>query len=306
MERHYFTCSDKKELFYRVWKPENNNILGAVHILHGMAEHGQRYDRFALYLNSIGFAVYAQDHRGHGQSASDDDLGWFAAKHGWQRVVQDTIEISEFIKKENPGVKLFLFGHSMGSFIARSVIVERDDLYTGVILSGTATSKGLIGKVGRLIASTRSLFNGGKKPDSLLDTMSFGSFAAQFEERETDFDWLSKDSVEVKKYIDDPLCGFICSSRFFVDLLDGVDTANSVSKANNIRKDLPLFIISGENDPVGEFTKGVSKVFDLYQGVGISDLEMTLIKGGRHELLNETNYDEIHTIIGSWLTKHCK
>ena len=124
--------------------------------------------------------------------------------------------------------------------------------------------------------------------------------------RETDFDWLSKDSKEVKKYIDDPLCGFICSSRFFVDLLDGVDIANSKSKAKNIRQDLPLFIISGESDPVGDFTKGVRKVFDLYQRVGIVDLTMTLIKGGRHETLNETNYEEVQTIIGTWLTKHSK
>ncbi len=306
MERHYFTCSDKRELFYRVWKPTINNIVGAVHILHGMAEHGERYNRFATYLNTLGYVVYAQDHRGHGLSASDDELGWFASKHGWQRVVQDTIEISELIKKEYPDVKLFLFGHSMGSFIARSVIVEHDELYSGVILSGTATTKGVVGKVGRFLASTRSLFNGGKKPDALLDKMSFGSFASYFEERETDFDWLSKDPKEVKKYIDDPLCGFICSSRFFVDLLDGVDIANSTTKAKNIRQDLPLFIISGENDPVGDFTKGVRKVFDLYQGVGIVDLTLTLIKGARHEILNETNYEEVQTIIGTWLTKHSK
>jgi len=304
MERHYFTCSDGKELFYRVWKPLNGNVLMTVHLLHGMAEHSERYDRFASYLTTLGCVVYAQDHRGHGMSSKDEELGWFARSHGWDRVVQDTVEISSMIKKEYGDVPLFLFGHSMGSFIARSVIIDHDVLYDGVLICGTGASKGVVGKLGRLIASIRALFNGGKKPDTLLDTLSFGSFAHQFEDRKTDFDWLSKDENQVEAYINDPLCGFICSSRFFVDLLDGIALANNQSKARRIRKGLPFLVISGENDPVGDFTKGVKKVARLYTDIGIEDLTVHLVKGGRHEILNETNYEEIYSTIGSWLVAH--
>jgi alpha-beta hydrolase superfamily lysophospholipase len=117
MEISRMTCSDGKELSYRSWFPENNNIHSIVHIFHGMAEHSARYDRFATYLNSLGIAVYAQDHRGHGMTASDDELGWFADKHGWQRVLDDGHELDQFIASQHPGKDLFLFGHSMGSFL---------------------------------------------------------------------------------------------------------------------------------------------------------------------------------------------
>ena len=301
MERHHVTLSDNKDLFYRIWKPENGNVLMAVHLLHGMAEHSERYDRFAAYLTTLGCVVYAQDHRGHGMSAKDEDLGWFARSNGWSRVVQDTVEISEMIVRKYPDIPLFLFGHSMGSFIARSVILEKDSMYRGVIICGTGASKGFVGKVGRLIALVRSMLNGGKKPDTLLDTLSFGSFAHQFPDRKTEFDWLSKDEQQVAAYINDPLCGFICTSRFFVDLLDGVALANNSSKAKKIRKDLAILIISGENDPVGDFGTGVKKVEKLYEGAGLSRITTHLVKGGRHEILNETNYEDVYSFIGTWL-----
>jgi len=304
MKKEVFTCSDGKDLVYRVWAPEEGEILFTVHILHGMAEHSMRYDRFADYLSTLGAAVYAQDHRGHGQSATEGGLGYFASKDGWSRVVLDSLEISQMVQGIHPEVPHFLFGHSMGSFIARSLMIDHSHLYDGVILSGTAADKGLLAKVGRLIAVTKSRFNGGRKPDPLLDNLSFGSFAKHFPDRKTDFDWLSRDEDQVRKYNDDPLCGFICTSRFFVDLLDGIALANDESKASRIRSDLPLFLISGEDDPVGDFGKGVRKVYEEYQKAGIRDLRMNLVLEGRHELLNETNYRDIYATIGNWLTEH--
>ncbi len=304
MKKEVFTCSDGKELACRVWLPRDGHTLFTVHILHGMAEHSMRYDRFARYLNTLGAAVYAQDHRGHGQSAKEDELGYFAEKDGWSRVVLDSLEVSLMIQDTHPKVPHFLFGHSMGSFIARSLIRDHSQLYDGVILSGTAADKGLLAKVGRTIALIKSTFNGGRKPDPLLDSLSFGSFAKGIPDRKTDFDWLSRDEEEVRKYNDDPLCGFICSSRFFVDLLDGIALANEETKAGTIRSDLPLFLISGEDDPVGDFGRGVRKVYEQYQKAGIQDLRMNLVLNARHELLNETDYRDIHTTIGTWLTEH--
>ncbi len=303
MESAYFTSSDGKELRYRIWRPENGNIQFSVQILHGMAEHSRRYDRFAQYLTTLGAVVYAHDHRGHGESAEDDELGYFAPRFGWQRVVDETVEISRMVNESFPEIPHFLFGHSMGSFIARSVIIEHSEAFSGVILSGTAADKGLLAKVGKGIAVVKSTLNGGKRPDPFLDNLSFGSFARHFPDRQSEFDWLSKDREQVEAYLNDPLCGFICTSRFFVDLLDGIALANNARQASFIRNDLPIFLISGENDPVGDFSEGVKKVFNLYRKQGISDLSMHIVKGGRHELLNETNYQEIHTTIGAWLTE---
>lgn len=300
----HMTCSDAKELVYRVWLPENNNIHAVVHIFHGMAEHSGRYDRFAAYLNRLGIAVYAQDHRGHGLTASDDELGWFAEKNGWMRVVEDGYELSRIIWENHPGKDLFLFGHSMGSFLVRTLIVLHPEIYAGAVISGTGAGKGLMGVIGRMIASCRSLRSGGKTPDALMDNLSFGAFGRAFQPKKTEFDWLSRDEEEVRAYIDDPRCGFVCTSRFFVDLLDGIAFANKKKHVAKIPKIFPLYIISGANDPVGDFGKGVKKVFTMYRSAGIEDVSLNLVKGARHELLNEKNREEIHVVIGAWIESH--
>lgn len=304
MEILQMTCSDQKELVYRVWLPENKNIHSVVHIFHGMAEHGARYDEFAQYLNTLGIAVYAQDHRGHGLTATDDELGWFADKDGWKRVVEDGFELDQLIRSTYPDKDLFLLGHSMGSFLVRYLITQHPELYAGAILSGTGASQGVLGAVGKLLARLRSLSNKGRNPDKLLDNLSFGSFGKDFVPQKTNFDWLSRDEVAVQAYVDDPLCGFICTSRFFIDLLDGIKLANKKKLIRKIPRDMPILIISGANDPVGDFGKGVEKVFRLYQKAGIEDVTISLIKGARHEILNETNREETYRVLGTWLEAH--
>lgn len=304
MDTNRFLTSDDKEIFYRTWIPENNNIHSVLHIFHGMAEHSGRYDRFATYLNTLGIAVYAQDHRGHGFTASDDELGYFADKHGWKRVVQDGYELSQFINRTHPGKDIFLLGHSMGSFLVRSLIPLYGDLYTGAIISGTGPSQGIVGVAGKTIAYLRSMKNHGRNPDTLLDHLSFGSFGKDFQPQKTGFDWLSRDEEEVQAYIDDPLCGFVCTSRFFIDLLDGIAIANNRGLMKRIAKDFPLLIISGANDPVGGYGKGVRKVYQAYLDAGLEDVTINLVKGARHELLNETNREDIHKILGRWLETH--
>jgi alpha-beta hydrolase superfamily lysophospholipase len=269
-----------------------------------MAEHSERYDRFATYLNNLGIAVYAQDHRGHGRSSSDDDLGWFTAKRGWHRVLQDGYELSQQIAKNHPQKDLFLFGHSMGSFMVRALIALYPEVYAGAVISGTGAGQGLLGVAGKILARIRSLRNHGKHPDELLDNLSFGAFGKAFQPQKTSFDWLSRDETEVQAYINDPLCGFVCTSRFFIDLLTGIALANRRSLMTRIPKDKPLFLISGTNDPVGDFGKGVQKVYEAYKEVGIDDVTIQLVKGARHEILNEINREETFAIIGTWLETH--
>lgn len=297
------TCSDGHILAYCAWIPHKKMIRAVLHIFHGMAEHASRYDGFATFLNSYGIAVYAQDHRGHGGTAADDELGWFAEENGWMRVAEDAYELSNLIATENPGLQLFLMGHSMGSFLARTVMVLHPDLYSGVIIMGTGSAKGIVGKVGKSLARRHARKNGSRTPDKMLDKLSFGSFNKRIANAVSPFDWLSRDAAEVQKYIDDELCGFVCSSQFFVDLLTGVEFANSKANALLVPKDLPLLIISGEMDPVGGYGKGVRKVYDLYHDAGIADVTLKLVPGARHELLNETNKGEIQEELYSWINR---
>ncbi|MBG0766060.1 alpha/beta hydrolase [Sphaerochaeta halotolerans] len=297
------SCSDGKRVAYRVWIPEGTQVEAVLLILHGMAEHSLRYDTFATFLNSKGIVVYAPDHRGHGETAkrSGETLGWFAEREGWQRVVEDTYELTNVILAEYPRHSLFLLGHSMGSFLARSLMVQHSDLFDGVILMGTGASQGMLGKIGKLIAHRHVSKYGSKHPDAKLDKMSFGAYNKKIPNAKTPFDWLSRDAEQVAKYIEDPLCGFVCTSGFFADLLDGVEMANDVERVKKLPSDLSLLLISGSEDPVGGFSKGVRKVYELYRNCNISDITLNLVDGARHELLQETNREQTAQYLYSWI-----
>lgn len=304
-DKTVFLCSDGHRLAYNLWVPEQGTEIKAfVQILHGMAEYGGRYEKFAKYLNKMGFAVFAADHRGHGYTASEDELGWFAESDGWNRISQDAFELANFILSRHRGTPIFLFGHSMGSFLARTLMVQHPAFYSGVIIMGTAASKGLVGKLGKIICKYEIKKNGQKAPGKTMNKLSFGAYNKPFEPSETDFDWLSRDPKEVAKYVKDPLCGFLCSNGFFLDMLGGVEFANSRENAESLPKDLPLFIISGEQDPVGNMGKDIPKVYNLYKNAGITDVSMELVPGARHELLNETNKKEVYEKLGAWLVAH--
>ncbi|WP_320129976.1 alpha/beta hydrolase [uncultured Sphaerochaeta sp.] len=298
------SCSDGHMLYYRVWLPQGAP-KAVLHILHGMAEYSERYDRFAVYLNTKGIAVYAQDHRGHGLTAMKvkEQLGWFAQKDGWMRIAEDAFELSNIIASDYPNTSLFLMGHSMGSFLARTLMVQHSDMYDGVIVMGTGCSMGVLGKIGKMIARHHVKKNGMYFQDTMMDKMSFGSYNKRIPDARTSFDWLSSDPEEVKKYVDDPLCGFVCTSKFYEDMLEGIEYANDVNKAREIPKDLPILIISGSMDPVGNYGKGVQKVYDLYKDMGISDITLHLVENGRHEILNETSRKETMQYLYTWLKK---
>ncbi len=305
MADNIFICSDGHKLAYNLWLPSPNiEIRAFLQILHGMAEYSDRYEKFAHYLNKKGIAVFANDHRGHGATASEDEIGWFAETDGWDRIADDAFELADFITSQYGATTTFLMGHSMGSFLARTVMVKHPDFYTGVIIMGTGCSKGLVGKIGKMVAKHQIKKNGSKAPGTVMNNLSFGSFNKPFSPTITDFDWLSRDQKEVEKYIKDEKCGFLCTNGFFYDLLSGVEFANNRENAESLPKDLPLLIISGDMDPVGDFGKGVKKVYNLYSNAGIADVTLKLIPDARHELLNEINKKEIYEILSNWLEKH--
>ena len=296
-----FKSHDNTEIVYFKHTPEVEK-KGIVIITHGMAEHAQRYDDFANFLNAKGFIVYAHDQRGHGKTAgSVDKLGFFANENGWQKVSDDLGELIKLAKTENQNLPIFLFGHSMGSFITRTYIINNSEKINGVILSGTAGSAGLLGKIGLLITNIIMLFNKKDAASPLLDKLSFGDFNKAFKPNRTKFDWLSRDEKQVDKYVEDPYCGTVFSVGFFNDMMKGLELVNKADTINKIRKDLPIYLFSGSNDPVSKNGKQVKDVFDMYKNKGISDISIKLYENARHETLNEINNKDVYNDVLNWL-----
>ena len=296
MEEKILKLRDGHDLFYRVWRVDNPKAT--LHINHGMAEHSIRYDEFATFMNKDGYTVYCQDHRGHGYTMKKDEEGWFADKDGWQTICDDSFELDTLIANEYPNIPHLLFGHSMGSFVARTNIALHSESYKAAVICGTGGDQGFVGKIGRMIALNRSKKFGTREKAPSLDKLAFGAYNKKFK-KEGEMGWLSSDRKEVDKYISDPLCGFVCSNQFYADLIDGSFTANNPKLIAEIRKDLPILFISGELDPVGGYSKGVQRAVALYKNAGIKDVRLKFYKSGRHEILNDImRYDVIKDISG--------
>lgn len=306
--RYIFKSEDLREISAVKWIPEDeDSIIGAVQLFHGMAEHIERYDEFATYLNSKGFVVIGNDHRGHGKSLLEEgDTGIFDDKAGWDKVVNDTRKVTTQLKDQHRNLPIFIISHSMGSFIARDYISRWGEDISGVILSGTANQKLLsVGLLGQLV-KLEILFRGIRHRSTFFDNLSFGSFNKPFEpQAPTAFEWLSRDREEVDKYVADPLCGFICTSAHFRDLAYGLKRVCSPEIYTKVPEDLPIFLFSGDEDPVGGVKADqVTEVFELYKKAGIIDVSMKLNPQGRHESLHETNRQEIYEIFLQWLIDH--
>jgi len=297
------TASDGTGLHTHRWLPDGE-AKAVVQIAHGMAEHSARYVRLAEALTASGYAVYADDHRGHGATASKADHGYFADHDGWDAVVADLRAVTDFAREENPGLPLFLLGHSMGSFLSRAYVIEDSRELSGVVLSGTAGDPGLLGKAGSAVAHTESRLRGRRHVSTLLDKLTFGQYNAAFKPNRTDFDWLSRDDAEVDLYVADELCGNTFTSGFYADLLGGLIRINDRRQVARVRRDLPILVVSGDADPVGDSGKGPRAVAEQFESVGVADVTCTLYPGARHEIFNETNRDEVTADVVEWLDAH--
>lgn len=283
------------------WLPEGDPTA-IVQIAHGMAEHAGRYERFADALTEAGYAVYAEDHRGHGRTGEAATLGHLADHDGWDKVVEDLAAVTGHALGEHPGLPVVLFGHSMGSFLTRTYLARHGSDLSAAVICGTAGDPGVMGTLGRLVARTEAKLRGARHTSTMMNKLTFGAYNSAFKPNRTDFDWLSRDNAEVDKYIDDPLCGFVCTSTFYVDLLGGLAVANRDDTAAAVPSDLPLLVISGEQDPVGgDNATGVAAVADQLRNAGVTDVTLKVYPAARHELLNETNRDEVTSDVLSWV-----
>lgn len=273
-----------------------------VQIAHGIAEHCGRYTDFMRFLAENGFAVYADDHLGHGKSVLiGSEKGFFAEKGGWKHVVSDLALLHDIAAAENPGIPYVMFGHSMGSFLTRNYMIDHPDKYDYAILSGTGHQDALTVLGGNIIAEALVLKNGPYSSGKMLDDIAFGSYLDKIEKPRTKFDWLSRDEKEVDKYIADPMCGFICTASLYRDMMNGLKYITSKSNIAEMDKSKPVYFMSGDADPVGDYGKGVKRAYKAFCDAGLHDVMIRLYPGGRHEMLNETNRDAVYNDILEWL-----
>jgi alpha-beta hydrolase superfamily lysophospholipase len=292
-----FRADDGASLLARRWLPEGH-ARSIVQVAHGLSEHSGRYARLAAALNDAGYGVYADDHRGHGPKAAAADLGHFADEGGWGKAVGDLWTFNRLIAAEQPGAPIVFLGHSLGSFLGRAFIAEHSDALAGAALSGSNGKPPAIATLGRAIARAERLRLGKRGKSQLIFKMWFGDFNKPFEPARTPFDWLSRDEREVDAYVADPYCGFPFSTQLAIDVLDALPRVTSRESLAAIRKDMPIYVFSGERDPVGANIKGL--IADL-KAAGFTKLTTRIYPGARHETLNETNRDEAARDLIAWL-----
>ncbi len=277
-----FDGADGTKVFTYRWLPERP-VRGVLQIAHGMGEHALRYREPLQPLLDAGIAIYANDHRGHGKTAPNkESLGDFGAG-GFAALVDDMAILSRRIRTENPGKKLILMGHSMGSFASQIYVVDHSALIDGYILSGSAA-------VDKLVPPKETSGN-------VLMSMNMGP------KPRTPFDWLSRDDAEVDKYIADPLCGFSVNDKSRRSMFVTAAATADPAKLATIRTDLPIYIFAGDKDPVNADLTRLLPLVERYRALGIRDIATDFYPGGRHEMLNETNRDEVVANLKNWIER---
>ncbi len=292
-----------ENLFCRLAEP-TTPLRGVVQISHGMAEHIDRYIPFFRFLANEGFVVCGNDHIGHGKTCRNSNrLGFFAEEKGYQYLIEDLHLVSLELKKRYPNLPLFLFGHSMGSMIVRLYLSKYSSLLKGVVLCGTAgpnpASKAGIMLCKRVISS-----KGTAAHSSKLQKLIFGSFNNRFDHPKSENTWLSRDEMTVDAYDNDPLCGFPFTASAYLDLLSLQYFSNTKVWYKTLNNKLPMLLISGSMDPVGNYGKGIVAIEKRLQKIGIRDLTVWIYPEARHELLNELNRDEVMRDVLSWFAVH--
>ena len=286
-----FDSFDGKKIFVRQWAPKEEPKF-VFQIFHGMAEHSGRYAKLAEYLTSLGFLVFADDHRAHGNTDMDT-LGYCKGSI-WKDTLKDLQLLNRSYKQKYPNLKYIVFGHSYGSFLLQAYLQQTDRaLYDGVILSGSAKMQGAQPCLGKVVAS----LGAPKKPANLIKKLSFDAYNKKFK----DGDFISSIEEQSKRYQDDELCGFVCSNNFYKNFFGGLKGIYSAKNLNKIKKTLSMLIFSGDKDPVGDFGKSVTKLYETYIGAGLTNVTFKLFKDNRHEVLNDISANESYKLISDFV-----
>ena len=295
------SCIDDKRLYCVDFAENLKNPKIVLQICHGMAEHIRRYKDFALFLEKQGIRVFGMDNRGHGKTCeAEEEKGHIADKEGNIKLIEDVHDLNKYIKEQFSDKKIVIFGHSMGSVIVRNFLNKYSDSVDGAIICGTTEQYGMKHRFAMLLARILSRKNGNKR-SNFVNRLGFSGYNSGIKNKNTDFDWLTRDEKVVENYILDKDCGFLCTNTFFLDLITLIREASDKKNLENINKDLPILFISGKADPVGAYGRGVLKGYRMYKKAGLKNVKIKLYAQMRHEILNEIDKDKVYLDIYKFL-----
>ncbi len=281
----------------REWHP-TGTPRAVVQLVHGMAEHIARYDATAKRLNEAGFLVVGHTQLGHGEQA--ETLGWFAGRNGWDALIEDVDTLRRETQQAYPTVPYFLLGHSLGSLIVRTYCLKYETGLSGVILSATGHFEAPFLLLGKAIAGVQCLFGMEKKPSKLLAELNFAGYNRDWSPARTPYDWLSAETGNVDRYMADPYCGFTCTAGGYRDMSCGTWRLMPAN-LSVMDKDVPVYLFSGKDDPVGARGEGVKITMRELLDAGVKDVSMKLYPGGRHEMLNEVQRETVWNDLIAWI-----
>ncbi len=294
-----FTAPDDTQVYCHRWQVEKPRAI--VQLVHGGAEHAGRYEALARALNEQGYAVYAEDHRGHGRTGEiNTRLGDMGEANAFERVCDDVLSLGRRAKTENPDTPLVIIGHSLGSLITQRILLQHSEEYAAAILSGSPDITGIAAGAALVHAEVDRV--GRDQVSEVLDAATVENFAAAVPDAKTPFDWLSRDKEQVQIYADDPWCGYALCTGVWQDLIAAMLVTTEVSAvAAALRTDLPIYIVSGSDDPVHDNWTAIDRLEQNYRSCGVQDLTVKNYPGGRHEMFNEINRDDVIAELLSWL-----
>lgn len=293
-------AEDGADLDVLTWAPQGSP-RGIVQIVAGMCEYAARYDAFAGALAERGWLVIAAEHRGEGPRAAAEGVLGQLPDRGYHQLLDDMSTAYDHFRAERPGLPWVLIGHSMGSFLARILAAQRGREMAALVLLGTGGSLGPAGLAGAAVADAQTVMLGEDHPSGLMNQLTFGPFNAAFMPARTEFDWISRDVKVVDEYVADPLCGYLCSTGFYRELLRLIKAANSIEVMRGTPPRLPVGIFSGAKDPVGGAGRGVRQVAHRMRANGVRSVDLVLYPGARHEILNEVNARQVRADVISWV-----
>lgn len=311
-ETFYFDSRDGKTRIHAVrWIPEGKPRC-ILQIVHGMAEYVERYDRLARILAAEGILVTGEDHLGHGKSLYGQDggqegknighpLGYFCRQDPATVVVRDVHRLKKITQQLYPGIPYLILGHSMGSFILRNYLCRYGSGIDGAIIMGTGMTPAPVVRLAKVVAGVQKVLQGEKHPSLLLNALAFGAYNRKIENPVTRMDWLSTDAAEVRKYVEDELCGFYFTVNGFTTLFELIGRLHDAEALKKMPLDLPVLFVAGECDPVGDYGNAVRSVADSFTKLGMKRVACTIYPGMRHEILNENGRECVEADILRWI-----
>lgn len=304
-EEFYFESRDGESRIHAVrYIPDGGEIKGVFQIVHGMAEYIERYEDIAGFMTERGFVVTGEDHLGHGKTVPEGGIyGYFCEQDPATVVVRDVHRLKKMTQEAYPGVPYFILGHSMGSFIVRNYIQKYGTGITGAVIMGTGMQPKFLIGISKFIVGMQKLFCGSRHGSRFINNIAFGSYNKRIKNPGTEFDWLSKNEANVDKYIADPLCGQLFTVNGFGTLFELIARLLDKKKVANVPNELPILMVAGAEDPVGNYGKGVEQAKASLEAAGVKDLTMKLYPGDRHEILNEDDRDVVKEDIYNWIVE---